>query len=196
MGKFTDTKGRQWPIVITIGTTMRLEKAGIDFYSLAANRCEQLLELHHNHTKFARFLWPVVEPDAKREGITEEEFYEAIFGDPLAEAWEAFKEAYIGFFPSPENRSGMKRFFEGMGKIEVEMVQEAIQQQQKALAAVRQSALTWMRKRANQELSSEQLEELLDQAMNGTRPSSGGTSGAGADSCGSTPSPTPSAKSG
>ncbi len=105
MAAFNDSKGREWSVEITIGTTMRLKSDGVQFHELAENKCEKYLALEHDDESLIMLLWGIVKPQADAKDITKDDFVNSVYGESLQAAWEVFKAAYINFTRNPAIRS-------------------------------------------------------------------------------------------
>lgn len=102
--KFTDALGREWNLTITLAAAQRIDQC--DFSDLIDEPISFLdpskdffqLLLNKTSLQFA-IIWCIIEPAAKSQGITQEDFCEAILPPQLNEAKQALWRAIADFFP-------------------------------------------------------------------------------------------------
>lgn len=160
MGKFKDTKDREWEVDITIGTTIRLKSEGADFHSLVENRCAKFLALAEDDIGLAGWLWAIVKPQATASGVSEEDFYEALSGETLHAAWEVFASATADFIRNPEIRCGLKEALAKSKKIGAKAA-DAIRERFNRLEELANKRLA----AKTAEMSDERLTKMLDEGM-------------------------------
>lgn len=108
---FTDSRGRSWPVTININTVRRVKSAcGIDLLNLVTLSADgvatDLLDrLACDTYLLVDVLFELVRPEATANGITAEDFAEALDGDALEDATNALLEAVIDFFPGAKRRA-------------------------------------------------------------------------------------------
>lgn len=93
MGKttFTDTKGREWALRISIGAAMRLrDEAGVDVDKILDEKTSPLQSLIEDPIKLVAALEILVEEQRERLKIERVDFLNAIDGSVLDEALESF----------------------------------------------------------------------------------------------------------
>lgn len=97
MAKFKDNKGREWTVSITVRTARQLkDDLGLDVMTfLDAEKVEDV----HDVWAVADALGMLCEPQFERHGINATEFFEAMDGDAMESAVNAFVEAIVDFFP-------------------------------------------------------------------------------------------------
>lgn len=93
---FKDAKGRVWNCHVTWGAIRRSAAADCDL-----SLVEELLgDFHRGSIKLVDALWCVIEPQAKRDNVTREDFEEQLCSDFIDEAREALLGGLRDFFPS------------------------------------------------------------------------------------------------
>lgn len=91
--KFSDSKGRLWCADITFGALLRCRTRGVDLLdekylsSFVADIASQV-----------EAIYAVVEPQARELGVTQEDFCDAMPGDPLGLATQQLLEELDVFF--------------------------------------------------------------------------------------------------
>jgi len=105
MAQFKDTEGRAWQISLNVGTVKRIYRmTDVDILDVKDGRL--LMELGDDMCKLADVLFAIVEPQATKREITDEQFGEALGGDTLHEATEALVSELICFFLQYRPRTG------------------------------------------------------------------------------------------
>lgn len=118
MALFKDNKGRSWVVEVTAATFKRVKSLlGFDLASLAENRWQGLMELANDPVRLVDVLYCVCKPEADRRDVTDEDFGEAMAGDAVMHAAEAFAEEYINFTPDPRTRVQLRRIWEAQTEL-------------------------------------------------------------------------------
>lgn len=106
MANFTDSKGRVWPVTLTVSTLRRIrDLAGIDLARLDGLKEDgPVARLSSDPILLASVLWAAVQPDAIQRTVSETDFQDAICGDAITAAAEAIQEALADFFPGALGR--------------------------------------------------------------------------------------------
>lgn len=100
MAKFVDSKGREWPVIITVLTLKKFKAAGV-----ALNFSEAFAD----PLQFFQLLWITVQSQAAGFGVTEDEFAELLDGATVEAAAAALMEAHISFtLPSSATQANDK----------------------------------------------------------------------------------------
>lgn len=110
MHSFTDSKGREWPIAITIGAIKRVKDAtGVNLLTpeLPRKECEMTLrgtkkaplatELHFNLELLAEVIYQLYKPVADERKISDDEFCDSMSGLSMKAAKDAFMEEWADF---------------------------------------------------------------------------------------------------
>jgi hypothetical protein len=127
VAKFTDAKGREWSLVITIGHVAELRRdAGFDFDKLKESEDAFASALFGNPITIAKILWVLVR---KGGATTEDEFYDGLDPDSVDRATVALMEAIVDFFHrgrSSPARNRVKEVMERAGKVYEEGLEKAV----------------------------------------------------------------------
>lgn len=143
MASFKDSEGREWELRLTLRSASRVkEKTGVNINdALKVTKgdgvkettllIQQLIDDPH---KLYSVVVCLLEPQFKSEGITEEQFGEALDDeDVVADIVEALNLAVIDFFPS-DRRAALRRAFERLwsagkkrSKVDVEAAIERVE---------------------------------------------------------------------
>jgi hypothetical protein len=128
MRSFTDTKGREWSVDITVAAVRRVRDAtSILLTSMYENRCSLMEKLASDVVLLVDVLWATCKPQAAEAGITAEQFAEAMGGNSLASATEALVRATADFFSSQEQRDA----FQGINNAILDTSKATMQQASK-----------------------------------------------------------------
>ena len=102
MATFTDNKGRAWSVEIDTLAIRRVASRldGLRIDRLYDDGARGMFELTGDPLRLCDLLWVLVEPEAAKRGVTDEEFGRALAGDALDAAAVAFQGALADFFPS------------------------------------------------------------------------------------------------
>ena len=107
MASFTDKSGKAWRLDLTVATIKRVRSL-TDVDLLDDNYGEVLVDLGRDVIKLVDVLFAIVQPQATEADITDEQFGEALFGDAIDKATEAFIDSVIEFFPSEKKRQALR----------------------------------------------------------------------------------------
>lgn len=118
MAKFTDRKGREWEIDLTVGLARRLKKDGVSLYALEEDKAEKLKSLLANREEALEWVWNVIKPQAVAAGVSEDDFFDNMDGKPSADARRAFLDSYGNFTQSQAIQSMIR------GQIDLEVKAE------------------------------------------------------------------------
>lgn len=141
MKKFKDAAGREWAVVLNLAAAKKLkDELEIDLLDGG----ESMQRLAADPYTMANVLWLLCEKQAIAQNITDEQFGEALAGDPIDEATTALLEAIIDFFP------------QGRRKAMKPMLTKMMQIQDQAFAL------------ATRKMESQEMETLIQNAMSET----------------------------
>lgn len=96
MATFQDHEGRDWHLELDIPTARRIRKL-LHIDVLNFETC--LPKLSADPILLCDVLWVIVEEQAQRHKVTDEQFGVALMGETLEAAADAFVQALIDFFP-------------------------------------------------------------------------------------------------
>lgn len=101
MATFRDTNGREWHLSITV-RSLRLvrEATGFELAKLLDDGLRRLNEVATDPELLCRVLFVLVGDQAAKHKIDADTFADGIAGDALAEAFDAFLQAFADFCPS------------------------------------------------------------------------------------------------
>lgn len=118
---FRDRHGRDWTLDITVGTSRRIKSTlGINLLTLMNDNFRAMNELLNDPEQLVNVLYLICKPRADTLTVatpgvpggtrpfTDEDFGDALAGDSLWAATEAFQEAFLDFFPGPAKASVRK----------------------------------------------------------------------------------------
>ena len=113
MRTFKDNAGRNWTISLTVSAVRRVrDLAKIDLLDLANGRVIERLSA--DPVTLCDALYAACKPQADAEGITDEQFGEAMAGDAIEHASKALVEELIQFFPNARERAALSRVVQTM----------------------------------------------------------------------------------
>ena len=101
--KFTDTTGRVWRLRITVGDVKRIrEQTGFDVNKFGD--AEETLKLVENHLLIAEILVVVCQDQMATDGITQDQFEDALDGDVLETAADQLIHALVDWLPKSKGQ--------------------------------------------------------------------------------------------
>ena len=100
MNSFTDAEGNTWKVKITVPVL----KAVRDSVGIDIGKQHDFLELADDIVNLVNVLYVVCRKQCLKREVTEEGFAEALAGDSLEDAYEAFCQAYLDFCPSRQRK--------------------------------------------------------------------------------------------
>ena len=113
MRTFKDNAGRTWTISLTVAAVKRVrDLAKLDLLDLANGRVFERLVA--DPVTLCDALYAACKPQADAEGITDEQFGEAMAGDAIEHASKALVEELIQFFPNARERAALSRVVQTM----------------------------------------------------------------------------------
>jgi hypothetical protein len=108
MRAFKDTKGRTWSVEITVASVKRVKSlVGVDLYALADDGLKPLGVLLADVLKLMDVLFVLARDEKGAPPESDESFAEALAGDVLGDAADAFVDALIDFFPRARARKAL-----------------------------------------------------------------------------------------
>jgi hypothetical protein len=101
MATFKDSANREWLVSIDTLQLRRVREATkFELAKLLADKMRLLQEIAADPELLASVLFVLCREQVTKLGVTEEQFFAGLAGDPLAEAFDAFIQAYADFSPS------------------------------------------------------------------------------------------------
>jgi hypothetical protein len=181
MKSFKDTAGRTWLVQVNVGTIKRVrDLLGVDLLAIVEDGAKLLRDLADDPVRLVDVLYAVLKPqaDAATPYVNDEQFGEAMFGDPIAAGFEALVEAVTDFFPQARQRKALTTL---MGKFWL-TANLILDQSQTAIESIDPVAIV----QAAQE-KAQAAQEKAGAKHSKPRTKSETTSGAAPDSAESTP---------
>ena len=112
MRTFKDNEGRTWSFALNVYQMKRVRaRLGIDLVNVIALdpdgkvKVDLVDRIAGDPCLLVDILWVCVEEEAKKAGVTDEQFGRSLAGDSIEEATRAFLDELVDFFP------GAKRLF-------------------------------------------------------------------------------------
>lgn len=103
MRNFIDSSGRVWVVDVSVATIKRVRTlTGINLLEVIQG--ELIEQLSSDPILLADCLYAVCQPQAVREGVSDEAFGQSLAGDVIDRATTALLEGLIEFFPEPKRR--------------------------------------------------------------------------------------------
>jgi len=96
--KWSDSANREWNLSLTFGDARKVHRlAGVDMLDPAQSA--GVVGLSGQRAKLGEVLWLLSEKQAKHLGVSQDDFFDALDTDALAEGFEALCESFISFCP-------------------------------------------------------------------------------------------------
>lgn len=129
MPAFVDNAGRTWAVAINV-TAIKRVKALLDIHipSLVDGKFESLAEVISDPITLCDVLYVLCKDQADKDGVTDEQFGQAMFGDALGNAADAFLGALADFFQSPRVRAAISKIRETNARMEARLNELTIPQ--------------------------------------------------------------------
>lgn len=103
MRNFIDSSGRVWVVDVSVATIKRVRTlTGVNLLEVIQG--ELIEQLSSDPILLADCLYAVCQPQAVREGVSDEAFGQSLAGDVIDRATTALLEGLIEFFPEPKRR--------------------------------------------------------------------------------------------
>lgn len=108
---FTDTAGRSWAVSVNVASLKRVKEAlGVDLADVVGEDGGVIARLASDPALLVDVLYVLCRSQAAETGVSDEQFGEAMSGDVLADATDAFVEALIQFFPHAPTRENLRKY--------------------------------------------------------------------------------------
>lgn len=99
MATFADSAGRVWEVTFTVSGIKRVrDMVNVNLAELHGNEFKNYVEVAGDPVKLAEVIFALA--GKQHPGVTLDEFMDALTGDTLYAAVEAFEKAFISFCPS------------------------------------------------------------------------------------------------
>lgn len=108
MHAFTDNAGRSWEIVLNVAQVKRVRGLlGLDLLGLVDDGFAGLGKLLGNPVDLVDCIYVLCKGQADAKGVTDEQFGEAMAGDVIGHAADAFYDEFRDFLSDPQLRGAM-----------------------------------------------------------------------------------------
>ncbi|QDT94264.1 hypothetical protein [Gimesia algae] len=128
MSSFTDTNGEKWTISVNFGTAHKLKQdLDIDLLSHLKDPKEAMLfmaSLGDDPFQLGQIIYTLATPET--EGLTIDGLFSALDSEKAEEAYQAFMDAVIDFFP-PRLRAQLKKLFAKSMALQEERMEQMYQ---------------------------------------------------------------------
>ena len=105
MARLTDAKGQVWEVVLDVATVKRVkELTGCNVGIILNDRMQALADLVGDPVLLIDVVYAICKPQCEQRGISDEEFGQSFSGQTLQDAYDAFMQALIDFFPNRQSR--------------------------------------------------------------------------------------------
>lgn len=131
MHAFKDSKARSWVIRIDINAIRRVKAAtGFNLSTLADGEAKNPLQpladfIKEDVVRFAETLLAVLQPDLDTRQVKPEDFIEALDGDALWGAGQAFARAYVDFFHQVAARPSLHKVLDKSNELTAKVLERA-----------------------------------------------------------------------
>jgi hypothetical protein len=118
---FKDREGTAWTIDITV-TAIKRVRAGMDIDLLTAAEGQMLIDLADDEVKMVDLIYWLCKPEAEKRGVSDEQFGEAMLGEAIERAYDAFMEDLADFFRDPAKRRVMRTMLEKAKRLQTKQM--------------------------------------------------------------------------
>jgi hypothetical protein len=110
MHTFRDTEGREWLVQVNVAAIKRVRALiGVDLLALVDDGFRNFGKFMGDPIALVDTLYCLCKPEADAKGISDIQFGEAMAGDVIGSASDAFLAAFTDFFPDPRARESLAR---------------------------------------------------------------------------------------
>ena len=142
MKTFTDSAGRTWTISITVDAIRRVrDLVGVNLADVTEGAPPLMTRLATDIVLLCDVIYAIAKPQADQQSVTDEQFGQALGGDAIQAAHDAFWEALADFFRHLRRADQVR----------------AIEKQQKLIGAAVAAA--------DKQIEGIEIDRLIDQAM-------------------------------
>ncbi len=128
MSSFTDTRGEKWTISVNFGTAHKLKKElDIDLLSHLKDPKEAMFfmaSLGDDPFQLGQIIYTLATPE--KAGLTVDDLFSALDQEKAEEAYQAFMDAVIDFFP-PRLRAQLKKLYGKSMALQEERMEQTYQ---------------------------------------------------------------------
>ena len=116
MKTFKDNAGRTWTIALNVTTQRRIrDLAQVNVLEILGDERPTLYErLQSDTILLCDVLYAACQPQAEKEGVTDEQFGEALAGDAIDHATKALLDEIVDFSPSPRDRANLRKVIDAL----------------------------------------------------------------------------------
>ncbi len=129
MSTFTDTRGEKWTIAVNFGTAHKLkQELDIDLLSHLKEPKEAMFfmaSLGEDPFQLGQIIYVLAKPE--KEGLTVDDLFSALDSEKAEEAYQAFMDAVIDFFP-PRLRAQLKKLYGKAMALQKEQMEQTLQE--------------------------------------------------------------------
>ncbi len=126
MHRFRDNAGREWLVVVNSWTIKRVRGLlDLDLLSLVEDGFSGLGKFLADPIQLVDTLYVICKSEVDERGVTEQQFFEAMAGDAIQAASDAFLAEYTDFFQNPRVRAGITGVIEKARQVTELMMAEA-----------------------------------------------------------------------
>lgn len=155
MKTFRDNKRRVWTLEVNVAAIKRVRGlCKVDLNSIVEVDSENrptahlLEQLSSDPVLLVDVLYAICKPDADKQGVTDEEFGEAMAGDAIEQATEALLDEIVDFFPSAKRQVMKKilnatRRFEEIARTRLDRILQDEQFEAKLVSSLEQSNVSF-----------------------------------------------------
>ncbi len=116
MSYFKDSQDREWEIAINVSVLKRV-RSTLDINLMGMLGTNLIQELVLDPCKLCDVIYVICKPQADEKKISDEDFGEAMGGDSIADATDAFIKEMINFFPKAK-RSLLQNAVDKMNQVD------------------------------------------------------------------------------
>ena len=117
MKTFKDRQGREWNVEVTVAGVERV-RAHADIDLLDVGNQQLYVDLTTDEVKLVHVLYGLLKPQTDEKGLTPEAFADAMAGDAIDHAYQAFMEEWVDFFRDPGRRRALRTGLEKLQQME------------------------------------------------------------------------------
>jgi hypothetical protein len=120
MATFTDSTGRKWVLAVTIGSLKRAKARGVDLLEGGT-----IAGIWADPPMLCDAVFALVQPQAEAAGVSEDAFFDAMAGAPVAEASRALTEELVLFFRGAGHAAKAQTILKAVSVMEIGLAELA-----------------------------------------------------------------------
>lgn len=127
MKVFKDRNGKEWTLEANVGALDRVnDLVGVDLLDLSDGANSLLLKSINDPLSIGKITWAMIKPQADRNNTSKDEYLDALDGEALARARDAFLDELPSFFFDQDQKEGVRLLIRKMKEVQSVALKEMV----------------------------------------------------------------------